>query len=214
MKPRNWSPNSAPHDGRPWQLRIKRPKRRTPRPLIDSLHYLDIRSLGRRKQFPGNWHDDRSYDVGLIIPGIRELSLTRGRIVVIYYGNAPQQIIPVKWYRPGFGGYRPIGKCGCGRTAFRFYKLGSRLVCYRCTNGRYATQVGCSKSRPHIQSRRLQNLLSSLPTGLWGTTHKRLWAQYHALKPRGTYKSRLLTERILRPRSRYRLRGMACQFIA
>ena len=214
MKPRNWSPNSAPHDGRPWQLRGPRPKRRTPRPLIDSLVYLDIRSLGRRGQFPKDWFGTNVYgDQHFLFPGIKTIRTTRAKIAIEFYGGT-NQIIPIEWFRPGYGGYRPIGKCGCGRRAFRLFKIGQRLVCYRCTNGRYATQVGCSKSRPHIQATRLQNLISGLPTGLWGTTHKRLWSQYHKLKPQGTYKSRLLTERILRPRSRYRLRGMACQFIA
>jgi hypothetical protein len=179
MKEKSRRPSPAARNKVPWQLRGPRPKRRSPRPLIDSLVYLDIRSLGRRKQFPGNWHDSyRFEDQSFLYPGIKTIRTTRAKLIVEFYG-ASNQTIPVKWYRPGFGGYRPIGKCQCGRTAFRFYKMGSRLVCHRCTNGRYASQVGCSKSRPHIQARRLQNLISGLPKGLWGTTHKCLWSQYH-----------------------------------
>jgi hypothetical protein len=210
MKPRSWNQGSrVARDGRPWQLRGPRPRRRVPRPLIDELPFVDVRGLGRRRQFPPNWHDTNIFDVGFLHPGIKSLRLTRASITVTYYGNAPQQIIKLKWYKPGFGGYRPVGQCGCGRTAFRLYKVSSKLVCYRCTKGRYATQVGYSRSRPHIQARRLENLISGLPRGLWGTTHKRLWSQYHALKPQGTYKSKLITERVLQPRSRYRLRSTA-----
>src|SRR6516164_1035102 len=112
----------------PWQLaRARRPKRREPRPLIDSLPLVDIRTLGRKRLFPDDWHGTNVLpNIGLVYPGISSLKLTRGAITANFYG-AGQQIILIRWYSPGLGGLRPIGQCGCKRTAFRFYRVNGRL---------------------------------------------------------------------------------------
>jgi|SRR6516165_2211956 hypothetical protein len=211
MKPRNSNQSRVVRDGRPWQLRGPRPRRRTPRVLIDNLTYVDIRSLGRRKQFPPNWHDVYSYDTGLLYPGIKTIRTTRAKIAIEFYGGT-NQTIPVKWYRPGFGGHRAVGKCQCGRSAFRFYKLHSRLVCKRCTGGLYASQRRNSDSRAYISLARLKTFMHGLPKGTHAQTYTRLEQQKEQLQarlPRGYvwHRSKYISENILRARQRYRVQG-------
>ena len=134
--------------GMPPQLaRARRPKRHEPRQLIDTLRFLDIRTLGRRKLFPNNWHGTNVLpNVGLVYPGISSLKLTRAAITANFYGGN-QQVIPIRWYSPGLGGLRPVGQCGCKRTAFRFYRINAKFVCKRCCGGIYASQTRNADTR-------------------------------------------------------------------
>src|SRR5262249_10189069 len=139
------------------------------------------RTLGRKKLFPNNWFDVFHYDIGFLAPGLKELVLSRKQAVIRYYG-ASDQIIQVRWYKPGFGGYRPVGVCQCGRTAFRFYKLHQKLYCKKCCGGLYASQAGDTTSRPHIALTRLKSFISSLPKRTFAQTYRRLEAKHKALE--------------------------------
>jgi hypothetical protein len=199
----------------PQLRRARRPKRRTPRPLIDDLPVIDLRVLGRRKLFPGDWFRTNTVDPGLIYPSIREIILTRATVTIRFYGGG-EQAIPITWYRPGFGGYRPIGRCACGRTAFRFHRIGNRLLCYRCTGGVYASQVRGSPMRPYVHAARIRAFIGGFPNvrgafpkkppNMFFHTYERLKAECLILEarlPRRQWRSRRISERTLRPRQRY-----------
>src|SRR5262249_53716309 len=119
--------------------------------------------------------------------------------------------IQVRWYKPGFGGYRPVGVCQCGRTAFRFYKLHQKLYCKKCCGGLYASQAGDTTSRPHIALTRLKSFISSLPKRTFAQTYRRLEAKHKALEaklpPGYSLHSKRIPENVLRPKGRYRVRS-------
>jgi hypothetical protein len=205
----------------PWQLaRARRPKRRD-RPLIDSLPFVDIRTLGRKKLFPPDYDGTNVMpNIGLVYPGISSLKLTRGAITATFYGGN-QQIIPIRWYRPGPGGLRPIGQCGCKRTAFRFYRINAKLVCRRCCGGIYASQTRNADTRPLLQAERIRRFINPLsgigqpfpkkPANMFWRTYYRLRAQCLSLDAhtRRKHRSKRVTDLTLRPRQRYRTWAMA-----
>ena len=193
----------------PKQLR-NAPRHRRRRPLFEDLHFLDIRRLGREGMFPADWHSSNIYsDVGFIFPGIKALAISRSNIRVLFYGGR-EQIIPIRWYRPGLGGRRPASKCSCGKGTFRFYITGNRLACYRCTHAIYASRARNSDTRPFIQLRRIKAYLASA-TGLHSRTKHRLRATQLALQARlparYVWHSKRIPDRALRPRQRYRHHG-------
>jgi hypothetical protein len=199
--------------GMPPQLQrglLLRRKRRSTRPLLDNLPYVDLRSIGRRKQFPGNWHDVHVYeDMHFICPGIKSLRLTRANIAATFYGSAPEQTIPVRWFRVGYG-LRPTGRCSCGKGTLRFYKTGQRLTCGKCTGATYASRTRDKASRPYLAHARLKTFISELPPRTYATTRARLERQRQALWAkvrRVPRKSRRVPENLLRPRQAYGLTG-------
>lgn len=192
----------------------RRPKRS--RPIIDELPYIDIRTLGRRKLFPGDWHATNVLpNVSLAYPGLRSLSLTRTAITVTF-NHGHSQTIAIRWYRPGLGGCRPIGQCGCKRTAFRLYRVYGALVCKRCTGGVYASQTRNSKGRRYVQAARIRTFVGGLPNvgGVFPAKPKNMrWGTYHRIRaqclsleanlPRNKQSKRIIG-RLLQPRQRYR----------
>jgi hypothetical protein len=130
--------------------------------------------------------------------------------LVIFYGGR-EQTLPIRWFKPGLGGYRPVSKCQCGKGTFRFYITGNRLACYRCTHAIYASQARNSDTRPFIQLRRIKAYLASA-IGLHSRTKHRLRATQMALQARlparYVWHSKRITDRALRPRQRYRHHGM------
>jgi len=191
----------------PNQLR-NAPKHRHQRPLFESLHFLDIRRLGREGMFPADWYGTNIYsDVGFIFPGIRSLVISRGNIKAIFFGGR-EQIIPVRWFKPGLGGYRPVSKCQCGRGAFRFYITRNSLRCKGCAGAIYASQACTSKARPILQAIRLKAFLQGAH-GIWHRTRYRLQATQKAFQQRHghVWHSRRIPDRALRPRQRYRHHG-------
>jgi hypothetical protein len=191
----------------PWQL--KAPRRKVQRPLFEELHYIDVRHLGR--QFPSDWYNTHIIEnISFKYPGIKSLILTRKNIQVIFYGGRQGQTLPVTWFKPGLGGYRPVSKCSCGRGCFRFYLKDGRLACYRCTHAIYASQARNSDTRAYIQLRRIRAYLSSA-TGLHSRTKHRLKATEMAIQARlparYVWHSKRIPDRALRPRQRYRHHG-------
>jgi hypothetical protein len=188
------------------------PRRRVQRPLFEDLHYLDIRRLGREGMFPGDWYGQNIYEnVGFIFPGVKRLTLTRGNVTAIFYGGK-EQVLPVKWFKPGLSQYsnRPVSKCSCGKGCFRFYIKDGRLACYRCTTAVYASQTRNSDTRAYIQLRRIRAYLSSA-TGLHSRTKHRLKATELAIQARlparYVWHSKRIPDKALRPRQRYRHHG-------
>jgi hypothetical protein len=190
--------------------------------LIDSLPFIDIRTLGRKRLFPPDWHGTNLLpNIGFVYPGISTLKLTRGAITANFYGGN-QQIIPIRWYSPGLGGLRPIGQCGCKRTAFRFYRVNGRLVCKRCCGGIYASQTRNSNTRSLLQAERIRRFVNPLseigkpfpkkPVNMFWQTYYRLRAQCLSLESRLRRKrwhSKRITDLTLRPRQRYRTWAIA-----
>jgi hypothetical protein len=185
----------------PWQLRISR-KRKYQRPLFEDLHFLDIHGL----PFPPDWHGTNILEnISLRYPGIKALTIDRANITATFFGGREQQL-PIRWYKPGFGGYRPTSQCHCGRGCWRFYISNGGLHCHKCTGALYASQVVTSKARPALQQKRLTAFLISAK--LYQRTRHRLdginasWA-YRAP---AIWKPRRLSDRTMRPRGRYNTR--------
>jgi hypothetical protein len=143
--------------------------------------------------------------------------LTRAKVVIQLYGGT-EHVIAVRWFKPGLGGLRPVGKCPhCQRSAFRLYRIYNRLHCKKCCNGIYASQARNSDTRGYIRAMRLRNFVGNFssvrarfperPAHMRSRTYNRLRAQCLALEerlPRRPWRSKRISERTLRPRQRYR----------
>src|SRR5262245_59969296 len=185
--------------GMPPQLaRARRPRRREPRPLIDSLPFLDIRTLGRKRLFPSDYYGTNVLpNIGFVYPGISSLKLTRAAITASFYGGN-QQTIQIRWYSAGLGGLRPVGQCGCKKSAFRFYRIGARLCCKRCCGGMYASQTRNAVTRSLLQAERIRRFINPLseigkpfpkkPVNMFWQTYYRLRAQCLSLEARSRRK--------------------------
>ena len=186
----------------PIQLEVglaMRQRPRQPRPLFEELPSLDCRMLARRRLFPGNWIDVFHYDnFGLIVPGIRTLSLGR-RLAEATLNNRERQTIPIHWQRIGGmcrGSQRPMFVCDCKRRAFRLYALNGHFRCKKCalaSGARYACQQVSSRGRAALQAVRLRQFLGqgvqstktpSKPTLMHRTTYSRLLGRLDRLEIR------------------------------
>jgi hypothetical protein len=199
----------------------RRPKRNEPRPLIDTLSFLDIRHLSRKKVFPPDYHGTNVLpDIGFICPGIASLKVTRAKLTANLYGGV-QQVIPLRWYQPGFGGLNAIAQCRCGKWAYRLYRIHGALVCYRCTHGTYASQTLDRHTRPILQALRMRafiypvaDLSKPFPrkpkTTMLHRTHKRLEGRCMAIERKIGRSRRRINKRIsqqaLKPRNSYSTR--------
>jgi hypothetical protein len=199
------------------QARRRRPRQRQ---LIDELPYIDIRTWGRRKMFPGDWFKTNVFpDIGLVHPGLRSLATTRAAITVTFDTGGHQQTIPLTWYTPHLGGYRPVGQCRCKRTAFRFYRMRGALICKQCARRAgavYASQTRDADTRPRLQASRLRIFIGGPPniTGRFPSKPANMrWRTFNRLKerclalearPQRPSKQKHIDRAILRPRQRYR----------
>jgi hypothetical protein len=159
------------------ERRKKRPRFLPPKPLLESLPSIDARWLARKGMFPDNWgHHGWRYDgIGFTIPAIRSLMVNRAKVVVTHL-NGSRQNIPIKW----LGAVRVIGRpafvCGvCKRNSFKLYCRNNNFACYRCSGGRYASQVRHSAARAQLQASRLRNALHGYPVLNQGKPRRPMW---------------------------------------
>jgi hypothetical protein len=191
----------------PRQLRnAKRPKRTTPRPLVELLQRIDIIDLCRWKVFPSqyDWHKAHYLEAPFRYPFVKSLVISLQDIEANHH-TGDIQVIPLRWCRTGFGGNerpRPLFICQCGRSVTRIYFKGGRLACRRCTDAVYASQL-CSgrATRSALQALRLQAFLKHKPT-LWHRTRKRLQARIR-VSTNPVVNSRRITGKAKLPQSNY-----------
>jgi hypothetical protein len=166
----------------PIQLaRAKRPKRATPRPLVEQLPRIDIIDLCRWRVFPSqyDWHKAHLLEAPFRYPFVKCLVISLQNIEANHH-TGYTQVIPLRWIRTGYGGLhrpRPLFNCRCGRSVTKLYFRHFNLACRRCTNAVYASQV-CSgrATRAHLQAQRLQTFLK-LKSYMSQTNRRRLAAR-------------------------------------
>jgi hypothetical protein len=207
----------------PQLAQAKRPPRsgkNQRREIIEDLPALDARWLARKKLFRKDWADHR-YDLHIDIPIIDWLTLGP-YVAQVLFVTGQKQIIPIKWLpiRGACQGVRAIFECvSCGDRRFKLFYYQGRFGCYRCaiaSGARYASQQVSRKGRKYLQSQRLRRFLGEYPG--CSTIHKPLSMHrktYSALlnrlrqieaKPESQrYRSKRLTERILKPVSMYQV---------
>jgi hypothetical protein len=194
----------------PWQLaRAQRPKRSTPRPLVELLHRIDIDDFCRWNVFPRDWHKAHYLEAPFRFPFLKNLVISLDAIEANHHSGYTQ-IIPVHWIRTGFGGTnrpRPMLSCtNCGRAVRRLYFKHGSLSCRRCCNATYASRTCDKYTRPVLQAQRLQAFLK-LKTGMWKNTRYRLKARITDAVSQELNSKRLAHHSILRPQSNYSTRG-------
>jgi len=184
--------------GMPNQLRwAKRPKRSTPRPLVEQLPRIDIADLCRWNVFPDqrDWHKAHLLELPFRYPFLKNLIISLQNIEANHVSGYTQSI-PLRWCRTGFGGNyrpRPLFICtNCGRSVRRVYFNYGSLKCRRCANGVYASQL-CSgkRMRTELQAQRLKNFLK-FKKYISKRTRKHL-TSYIAKAPRHEFKSKRLS---------------------
>jgi hypothetical protein len=138
----------------PQLARAKRPKRSTPRPIVETLPCIDIRDLCRWNVFPKQteWHKAH----------LLELPFRSLQDIEVNHHLDCTQIIRLRWCTTGFGGKwhpRPLFVCDCGRSVRRIYFRSGHLACRRCWNATYASRACSKRLRPILQAKRLQAFL-------------------------------------------------------
>jgi hypothetical protein len=207
----------------PQLARAQRTRRRgksQPRVVLEELPSIDARWLSRKKMFPKDW-STRRYNFDFINPIIRTLSLGP-HVAEFVLANGQTQIVGIKWsYTRGVcQGARAAFVCDCcGCRRFKLFYYQGRFGCYRCaiaSGVRYASQQVSRRGRKYLQSQRLRRFLGEYPG--CSTIHKPLFMHrktYSALlnrlrqieaKPGSQkYRSKRLTERMLKPVSMYQV---------
>ena len=193
----------------PWQLaRAKRPKRSSPRPIVETLKRLDVADLCRFHVFPNNWHDSHYLELPFRYPFAKNFVISLENIEVNHLSGY-NQIIPLRWIRTGFGGNnrsRPLLVCQCGRSTYRLYFNAGYLACRRCHNATYASRVCSQGQRPILQAKRIKAFIE-LKSGLWHHNRQRLKSRI-ASAPSQEFKSKRLSHHAIQhPQSNYSTRG-------
>jgi hypothetical protein len=148
----------------PPQLRnAKRPKRTTPRPLVETLPCIDIGDLCRWNVFPAqhDWNKAHLLELPFRYPFVKNLVISLQEIEANHHLDYTQ-IIGLRWCATGFGGKwhpRPLFVCECGRSVRKVYFRSGYLACRRCWNATYASRPCSKRLRPILQTKRLQAFL-------------------------------------------------------
>jgi hypothetical protein len=195
----------------PQLARAKRPKRSSPRPIVEQLSRIDIADLCRWNVFPNqcDWHKAHLLELPFRYPFAKNLVISL-QTIEINHLSGYTQIIPLRWIRTGFGGNsrpRPLFICSkCGRSITKLYYQVGSLKCRRCADATYASRTLDKRTRPILQAQRLQAFLK-LKSYMSQRNRKRLKARL-ATAPKQELKSKRLAHHSIQlPQSNYRTRG-------
>jgi hypothetical protein len=188
----------------------KRPKRSTPRPLVELLPRIDINDLCRWHVFPSqsDWNKAHLLELPFRYPFIESLLISLQDIEVSYLSGY-NQVIPLRWCRTGFGGNyrpRPLFICQCGRSVRRVYFQHGHLACRRCCDATYASRACSKRLRPVLQAKRIQAFLS-LKSYMRKSNRQRLETRL-VTAPRQDFKSKRLNHHAIQhPQHNYNTYG-------
>jgi hypothetical protein len=195
----------------PQLARAKRPKRSTPRPIVEQVPRIDIADLCRFQVFPDqmNWRARHIFELPFRYPFPKNLIISLQTIEANHLSGYTQ-FIPLRWCRTGFGGNyrpRPLFICtNCGRSITKLYFNYGSLKCRRCINAVYASQCCDKHSRPILQALRLQTFLK-LKTYIRQSNRLRLKARIPKAPSNRLDSKRLSHHTIQLPHSNYGTRG-------
>ncbi len=194
----------------PQLARAKRPKRSSPRPIVEQLPRIDIADLCRWNVFPNqcDWHKAHLLELPFRYPFVKSLVISLQTIEVNHYSDYTQ-CIPLRWCCTGFGGNRrprPLFICNCGRSVRRLYFKAGNLACRRCKGATYASRVCSKRLRPILQVNRIKAFLQ-LKSYMSQNNRQRLKARI-ATTPKQEFKSKRLNHyAIQHPQHNYGTRG-------
>jgi hypothetical protein len=156
----------------PAQLaRAQRPKRSTPRPLVEYLPAINVNDLNIPKDHKivtAPW-------ISFQYPCVSNARLSAYMVEFVHNGRI--QKFKLKWIRTNFGLPRFAFICNqCGRPVIKLYFRSGNLACRRCSNAIYASQACDQYKRPTLQAHRIAQFLKLKPC-LWHRTRNRLRAR-------------------------------------
>jgi hypothetical protein len=166
----------------PQLARAKRPKRSTPRPIVEQLPRIDIADLCRWNVFPNqcDWHKAHLLELPFRYPFLKNLVISLQTIAANHHSGYNQSI-PLRWCRTGFGGNcrpRPLFICNCVPSIRRVYFKSGHLICRRCCNATYASRILGKRTRPILQAKRLKAFLEfKARTGMSKQNRERIKAR-------------------------------------
>jgi hypothetical protein len=189
----------------PQLARAKRPKRSTPRPLVEELPRIEIADLCRYGAFPSQYEWHARYLLELY-PFLKNLVISLQNIEANHHSGYIQSI-RLRWLRTGFGGNsRPRPLCQCGRSVTKLYFKAGHLACRHCQGATHASQVCSKRLRPILQAQRLKTFFE-LKSGMSRRNQQRLKARITAAVRQELKSKRLAHHSITIPFSNYRTRG-------
>jgi hypothetical protein len=174
----------------PAQLaRAKRPKRSTPRPIVEQLPRIDIAISISIPEKPSYLAANHRSESPFELYSINSIALDSHRL-----GDN---------YRP-----RPLFICNCGRSITKLYFNYGSLKCRRCANATYASRILGKRTRPILQAKRLKAFLKfKAGTGMSKRNLARLKARIPKTPSQELNSKRLTHHAIQLPQSNYGTRG-------
>jgi hypothetical protein len=102
----------------PQLARAKRPKRTTPRPIVETLPRVDIADLCRWNVFPSqcDWHKAHLLELPFRYPFLKNPVISLENIEANHHSDCTQYI-PLRWIRTGFGGLAGHARCSSAPIA-------------------------------------------------------------------------------------------------
>jgi hypothetical protein len=195
----------------PQLRRAKRPKRTTPRPIVETLPRIDITDLCRWNVFPSqyDWHKAHLLELPFRYPFLKNLVISLQAIEANHHSGYNQRI-PLRWCATGFGGKwrpRPLFICRCGRSVYKLYFTYGSLKCHRCCDAIHACQVLDKRSRPTLRAIKLRKFLQ-FKRYMSQRNRQRLKAQITGAPTQELNSKRLSHHSIILPQHNHSTRGM------
>jgi hypothetical protein len=164
--------------------------RKSTRPIVENIEFLDISSLSKFGAFEGG---ELSYPYAAMrYPFLARLRTNRFR-VDLWPRRATRWVsFPVEWTRCTFGGLRPWFKCHCGVRVAKLYYAGIFVGCRHCYKMDYECQRRGERSRGYYQACKIRLSLGGAPTiaepfperprRMWRGTYERLRCEAEELE--------------------------------
>lgn len=164
--------------------------RKSNRPIVEKIEFLDISSLSKSGAFVGG--EQQFPWAGFRWAFLARLRTHRYR-VDLWPRRATQWVVfSVEWTRCNYGGRRPWFKCHCGARVSKLYYGGIFVGCRHCYNMVYECQRRGEKSRGYYQACKIRLSLGGAPTiaepfperprRMWRRTYERLRCEAEELE--------------------------------
>jgi hypothetical protein len=135
--------------------------RKSKRPILEKLPFIDVRDLSKAGALDGPW---LNFGAPFRYHFLRRLETSRHRLKLTMINCAAPSVFRVEWARCNFGGARPWFRCLCGERAGKLYCGGMFIGCRRCYGAVYESQRRSARGRKHQQASKIRLSIGGAPT--------------------------------------------------
>jgi hypothetical protein len=159
--------------------------RKSKKPVVEKLRFIDVGDLKKAGALDGPWTD---YGAPFRYGWLRRLETSKYRVRLTMRNCAAWTDFRIKWQRTNLGhGLRPFFECTCGKLVGRLYYGGLAIACRECYGAVYESQRRSAKGRKHQQASKIRLSVGGPPTiakpfperprRMWRKTYARLKAK-------------------------------------